>query len=172
MQRAAGASTTFAATATRLYERFDGPSVDILLYTLAGFAAGDYPPDRATDALVFNIATQQRRDGRWYGGGIPRPPIEDGDFTRTALAIRALTSYAPPGRIPEMHERVRRATAWLRSAKPITVEDRAFRLLGLTWGSADPTSAATRPRSSSRCSRRTVDGVNAPSCKPTRTPPA
>ena len=136
-QRAAGASNTFAATATRLFERFDGPSIDILLYTLAGFSAAGQPDDRATDALVFNIATQQRRDGRWYGGGIPRPPIEDGDFTRTALAIRALTSYAPPGRISEMQERVRRATAWLRGAKPITAEDRAFRLLGLTWGSAD-----------------------------------
>ena len=76
------------------------PSIDILLYTLAGFAASDYPPDRATDVLVFNVATQQRRDGRWYGGGVPRPPIEDGDFTRTALSIRALTSYAPPGRMP------------------------------------------------------------------------
>jgi ankyrin repeat protein len=136
-QRAAGASNTFAATATRLYERFDGPSIDILLYTLAGFAAAGQPDDRATDALVFNIATQQRRDGRWYGGGIPRPPIEDGDFTRTALAIRALTTYAPPGRLPEMQERARRATVWLRGAKPITAEDRAFRLLGLTWGSAD-----------------------------------
>ena len=36
-----------------------------------------------------------------------------------------------------MQERVRRATAWLRVAKPITVEDRAFRLLGLTWGGAE-----------------------------------
>jgi ankyrin repeat protein len=136
-QRAAGASATFGATATRLYERFDGPVVDILLYTLAGFAAMGHPADRATDALVFNIATQQQRNGRWYGGGIPRPPIEDGDFTRTALAIRALTSYSPPGRMEEMHERVKRATGWLRSAKPITAEDRAFRLLGLSWGGAD-----------------------------------
>jgi ankyrin repeat protein len=136
-QRAAGASATFGATATRLYERFDGPAVDILLYTLAGFAAMGHPADRATDALVFNIATQQQRSGRWYGGGIPRPPIEDGDFTRTALAIRALTAYSPPGRMAEMRERVQRATAWLRSAKPITAEDRAFRLLGLTWGGAD-----------------------------------
>ena len=137
-QRAAGASATFGATATRLYERFDGPVVDILLYTLAGFAAMGHPADRATDAMVFNIATQQQRNGRWYGGGIPRPPIEDGDFTRTALAIRALTSYAPPGRKADLQERVQRATAWLRSAKPITAEDRAFRLLGLAWGGADP----------------------------------
>jgi len=155
-QRAAGASTTFAATATRLYERFDGPSVDILLYTLAGFGAVSHPDDRATDALVFNITTQQRRDGRWYGGGIPRPPIEDGDFTRTALAIRALTSYAPPGRSPEMQERVRRATVFLRGAKPITAEDRAFRLLGLAWGSAD--SAVRRDAAKEMVALQQADG--------------
>jgi len=156
VQRAAGASNAFAATATRLYERFDGPSIDIPLYTLAGFSAAGQPDDRATDALVFNIATQQRRDGRWYGGGIPRPPIEDGDFTRTALAIRALTSYAPPGRMPEMQERVRRATAWLRGAKPITAEDRAFRLLGLTWGSAD--SAVRRDAAKDMVALQQADG--------------
>jgi ankyrin repeat protein len=155
-QRAAGASNTFAATATRLYERFDGPSIDILLYTLAGFGAVGHPDDRATDALVFNIATQQRRDGRWYGGGVPRPPIEDGDFTRTALAIRALTSYAPPGRSSEMQERVRRATAWLRGAKPITAEDRAFRLLGLSWGSAD--SAVRRDAAKDMVALQQADG--------------
>jgi hypothetical protein len=138
VERAAGASAAFTATATRLYERFDGPSIDILLYTLAGLAAIGHPADRATDALVFNIATQQQRDGKWHGGGIPRPPIEDGNFTRTAQAILALKRYAPPGRMAEMEDRARRATAWLRSAKPITAEDRAFRLLGLAWGGAAP----------------------------------
>ena len=145
-QRTAGASAAFAATATRYYERFDGPAIDILLYTLAGFAAAGHPADRATDALIFNIATQQQRDGRWMAGGIPRPPIEDGDFTRTAQAILALKRYAPPGRMAEMDERARRATAWLQSAKPITAEDRAFRLLGLTWGGAEPASRADAAR--------------------------
>jgi ankyrin repeat protein len=135
--RVAGASGAFAATATRLYERFDGPALDILLYTLAGFAASNHPADRATDALVFNIAAQQQRDGRWWGGGIPRPPIEDGDFTRTAQGIRALTVYGPPGRRAELEARARRATDWLRRARPRTTEDHAFRLLGLTWGGAD-----------------------------------
>jgi ankyrin repeat protein len=136
-QRLAGASAVFTATATRLYERFDGPAIDILLYTLNGFAAAGHPADRATDALVFNIAAQQQRDGRWVGGGVPRPPIEDGNFTRTAQAILALKRYAPPGRRAEMDERARRATAWLQNAKPITAEDRAFRLLGLAWGGAE-----------------------------------
>ena len=165
-------SAAFAATATRLYERFDGPALDILLYTLAGFAAADHPADRATDALVFNIATQQQRDGRWSAGGIPRPPIEDGDFTRTAQGIRALKRYAPPGRMAEMDERARRATAWLHSAKPLSAEDRAFRLMGLTWGGADPASRATRPATSSPASAPTVDGASATRWQATPTPPA
>jgi squalene cyclase len=38
-----------------------------------------------------------------------------------------------------MAERVQRAAAWLLKAKPLTTEDHAFRLLGMTWGGADPT---------------------------------
>ena len=38
-----------------------------------------------------------------------------------------------------MNERVRRAVAWLRSSTPLTAEDRSFRLLGLSWGSAGAT---------------------------------
>ena len=49
-QRSAGASAAFAATATRLLERFDGPALDILMYTLSGFASAGHAPDRATDA--------------------------------------------------------------------------------------------------------------------------
>ena len=77
-QRAAGAAAQFASIASGLLERVDGPAVDIQLYTLNAFAAGSYPPDRATDALVVNVAAQQLRDGRWHVGGITRPPIEDG----------------------------------------------------------------------------------------------
>ena len=136
-QRANGAAATFAAIAPRLLEREDGPVVDIPLYTLGGLAAGDYPADRATDALVFNIAAQQLRDGHWHVGGIARPPIEDGDFSRTALGVRALSVYGPPGRGAEMRERTARAVGWLRTSKPLTTEDRSFRLLGLKWGGAD-----------------------------------
>ena len=45
-----------------------------------------------------------------------------------------------------MDERARRATAWLHSAKPMSAEDRASRLLGLTWGGADPASRADAAR--------------------------
>jgi ankyrin repeat protein len=136
-QRANGAAAAFAAIAPRLLEREDTPVVDIPLYTLGGFAAAKYPADRATDALVFNAVAQQSVDGHWHVGGIARPPIEDGDFSRTALGIRALLEYGMPGRGAEMRERAAKAAAWLRSAKPRTTEDHSFRLLGLTWGGAD-----------------------------------
>jgi ankyrin repeat protein len=136
-QRANGAAAAFGATAPRLLERFDGPNVDILLYTLSALAAAGYPPDRATDAMLFNEVAQQRADGRWHVGGVTRPPIQDGDFTRTALGVRAMTVYGAPARGIEMKERTRRGVSWLREAKPRTAEDRGFRLLGLNWGHDD-----------------------------------
>lgn len=136
-QRAGGTAAAFGSTASGLLERVDGPAVDIQLYTLGGFAAGAYPADRATDALVVNVSAQQWRDGRWHLGGTPRPPIEDGDFSRTALGVRALKVYGLPGRSAEMADRIGRAVAWLQSNKPLTTEDRSFRLLGLAWGGAN-----------------------------------
>jgi hypothetical protein len=139
MQRAGGAAAQFGSLASQLLERMDGPVVDIFSYTLAQLAADGYPADRATDALVFNIAAQQLANGSWHAlAGPTRPPIEDGNFSRTALGIRALTAYPLPARQNEMTERVRRAVSWLTSAKAVTNEDRAFRLLGLSWSGADP----------------------------------
>lgn len=142
-QRSAGASAAFAATATRLLERFDGPTVDILLYTMAGFAAAGHTADRATDAMAVNVAAQQTREGHWHSGGVVRPPMEDGDYTRTALGVRALAAYGIPGRAAEMQGRVARGVTWLKKQQPSTAEDRGFRLLGLAWGNADE---ATRRR--------------------------
>jgi ankyrin repeat protein len=133
-QRASGAAAVFGSTASGLLERVDGPAIDIQLYTLGGFAAGGYPADRATDALVVNVSAQQWHDGRWHIGGLSRPPIEDGDFSRTALGVRALKVYGLPGRRAEMTDRISRALAWLQSNKPLTTEDRSFRLMGLAWG--------------------------------------
>ncbi len=132
-QRTNGGAAQFGSTALRLLEREDGPAVDILLYELASLAAAAYPADRATDALVFNTSAQQRREGHWHLGGQARPPIADGDVTRTALAVRGLRAYGIPGRRAEMDERVRRAVGWLRAQKPVTTDDHTFRLLGYTW---------------------------------------
>ena len=123
-----------------LLERMDvGGSPDVPLYALVSLAATGYAPDRVTDAVIANIAAQQLSDGRFRRVGLARPPIEDGDFVRNAIAIRALKVYSPPGRAGEMNGRIAKAAAWLRSAKPITGVDRNMQLLGLHWAGEDET---------------------------------
>jgi hypothetical protein len=87
--------------------------------------------------LVHNVAGEQRRDGNWHFAGLARPPLEDGDFSRTALCLRALATYGPPGRKAEFDQRIQRAAAWLKSASPRTTEDRTMQLLGLKWAGTD-----------------------------------
>src|SRR5439155_17710999 len=87
-----------------LYERMDIAVPEIFASTLAALAALDVPPNRATDALVANIAATQAADGSWYvsGGVGERPPAEEGRITRAALCIRALKAYGAPGRAAEL----------------------------------------------------------------------
>jgi len=120
-----------------LLERIDVPGTpDVPLYSLDALASAGAAPDWATDAMIANVAAQQQRDGRWHAGGIARPPIQDGDIFRTALGIRALKTYAAPGRA-DMPARLAKALEWLRAAAPTTAEDRNLQLLGLVWGGAD-----------------------------------
>ena len=124
-------------------ERFDAAGAqEQLAYPLAGLAALNHAPDRMTDAMVANIAAAQLRNGSWHVGAAARPPAEEGDIFRTAVCIRALQAYAPPGRAPEMERRVSNARAWLHAAKATTTEDRAMQLLGLHWAGADAGSLA------------------------------
>jgi ankyrin repeat protein len=119
-------------------ERFDAAGAqEQLAYPLTGLAALNHEPDRMTDAMVANIAAAQRRDGSWHVGAAARPPAEEGDIFRTAVCVRALQAYAPPGRAPEMQSRVAGAREWLKSAKAVTTEDRAMQLLGLHWAGLD-----------------------------------
>jgi hypothetical protein len=39
-----------------------------------------------------------------------------------------------PGRKAEIDERIKRAVAFVRAQKPVSIDDYSFRLLGLTWG--------------------------------------
>lgn len=133
-----GVKLQWAAFEQVLLQRMDPPgAADTITYSLLHLAAENAPPDRAIDALIHNVAGEQRRDGRWHFDSVSRPPIEDGDFSRTALCIRALSVYGPPGRKAEFEERIRRAALWLKSASPITTEDRNMQLLGLKWAGVD-----------------------------------
>src|SRR6476646_4172144 len=125
-------------------------------FSCTRWASSRQQPIRAPDALVVNVSAQQRRDGNWHIGGLARPPIEDGDFSRTALGVRALKVYGLPGRAAEMNDRIRRATTWLQSTTPRTTEDFSFRLMGLAWGGAS--ADALRRAASDLAARQRADG--------------
>src|SRR5207247_9422084 len=86
-------------SSSNLRERMDGPGApDIAVYALSAFASANYPADRTTDAMVAQVIALQHADGRWDIGTVARPPIEDGDIFRTALALRAPKTYRASGR--------------------------------------------------------------------------
>jgi hypothetical protein len=107
--------------------------VDIVLYAAMQLASENAPAGLTTDAMVHNVAAQQRSAGNWHVGWVERPPMEDGDFSRTAMGIRTLRVYGAPGRKADFDKRVARAAAWLAAATPKTTEDLDMQLLGLKW---------------------------------------
>jgi hypothetical protein len=131
-----GAQLALAGFVQPLLQRGDPPVVDILLYAGFQLASENVSPDRITDALIHNIAAQQRAEGNWHIGFIARPPMGDGDFSRTAMAIRLLQLYGPAGRKAEFQKRIERAARWLAAATPKTTEDLNMQLLGLKWANA------------------------------------
>jgi hypothetical protein len=123
-----------------MLERFDVPGTpDVPLYALGALASSGYKPDRVTDGMVANVVGRQSSSGRWVvpHGSIARPPIEDGDMTRTAIAILALKTYGAPGRATDFNERMARAARWLTAARAITADDRNMQLIGLQCAEVD-----------------------------------
>jgi hypothetical protein len=85
-------------------------------------------------------------EGNWHGIGASRAPIQDGDFSRTALALRVLAAYGIPARKAEIDARIKRGADWLAAQMPLTNEDRVMQLLGLHWTSANAGVQETRKR--------------------------
>jgi hypothetical protein len=140
-----------------LLERMDAAgAMEQLAYPLLGLAANHHPADRLTDGLVANIAAQQRSDGSWHVGAAARPPAEEGDIFRTAVCIRALQVYGPPGRGAEMAARVAKTRQWLQAAKPVTTEDRNMQLMGLSWAGAS--SSVLKPLAKAILAQQQRDG--------------
>jgi ankyrin repeat protein len=120
-----------------------GGSPDTQIYGATALAAIGEPASSSTDVLVHYLLAKQRSAGNWHGGGSSRAPIQDGDFSRTAMSIRVLTVYGMPARRSEIDQHVERATSWLVSTSPQSTEDRVMQLLGLKWGnSASPVKEA------------------------------
>jgi squalene cyclase len=123
--------TRFFAPAN-YFERMEGGGTpDVEIYALAALGFAEEEADRNIDAVVANILAHQRADGSWSIGGIARPPIEDGNIFRTALAMTVLKTYGLPGRAAEISRRVAAAGRWLEHAQAITTEDRNMQLVGL-----------------------------------------
>lgn len=92
-------------------------------------------PDPSGPFLAWWIAARQTRDGSWRMI-THRPPMQDSDFTATALSLRMLQLEMPSSQAAETTLRIGRARDWLMINLPQSTEDEAFRLLGLRWGSA------------------------------------
>jgi hypothetical protein len=104
-------------------------------YALAGLSDIKHPANETTDAMISYLLKTQKTDGRWK---MPthRPPLEDSDFTSTALSIRGLRAFGRDAQAKEIDSRVTRARDWLIDAKTKETEDKVFRLLGLKWAGA------------------------------------
>jgi len=129
-----------------LQGREGGGSPDTQLFIAMMMATQNAPPSLATDALVHLLAGKQRPAGNWVGVGAARAPIQDGDFSRTAMSIRTLAVYGMPARKVEFVERIARAAAWLAGQTPVSTEDRVMQLLGLKWADADARAIEGRAR--------------------------
>ncbi|HJT88212.1 MAG TPA: prenyltransferase/squalene oxidase repeat-containing protein, partial [Bryobacteraceae bacterium] len=99
-------------------------------YAVEALVRAGYPADRITDYLAANLAAAQGGDGGWHLPGYSRSPLQDSDFSRTAMAIRALKTYGTPGRSQEMKQRIERGKQWLLHAEPVILEDLDMRLVG------------------------------------------
>jgi hypothetical protein len=106
------------------------------LYLAEALVRIGYAPDHKTDVLAANLAAYQSGDGGWHLPGYARSPLQDNDFSRTAMAIRALKTYGSQGRAVEMKERIERAKQWLLHATPLTTEDFVMRLSGVAAAGA------------------------------------
>lgn len=112
---------------------------DTISYLLLGLAVEEHPSDLATDAWARYLKNDQLSDGR-SRITIHRPPLESSEIEITAVAMRAMQSYAPKAQRGEYEKAVWRAAGWIRTAQPRTTADRAFQLLGLTWAGDSPDS--------------------------------
>jgi hypothetical protein len=111
-------------------DRIPDPAITVS-YSLLGLAADGHTADPTTEAMSQLISMHQASDGHFRTFSV-RPPIESSDFTGTALSVRALKIYGK-----NSDKTIAMAREWLQTAKPQTNEDKAMRLLGLTWSKAD-----------------------------------
>jgi ankyrin repeat protein len=106
------------------------------LYAADALVRAGYPANRITDFLAANLAASQGGDGGWHLPGYSRSPLQDSDFSRTAMAMRTLKTYGTPGRSAEIKQRLERGKQFLMHAEPVILEDLDMRLVGVATAGA------------------------------------
>lgn len=99
-------------------------------YALLQMTEAEEKKDKTIEALITYLLKTQKPDGSWRIR-THRPPLEDSDFTATALAIRGLLQY------DDQPDSIQNAVRWLKNSKPESTEDRVFQVLGLHWAQRD-----------------------------------
>jgi ankyrin repeat protein len=114
---------------------------------LLGLAEEGVAPGYITDALTSCLASLQQPEGDWHLDAIDsRPPLTGSPVVSTALAIRGLKVYLPPGRSDEVKSRIDRALAFIRGTASRDTQDETYKLLGLIWAGAPAAEAAAQTR--------------------------
>jgi hypothetical protein len=134
------------------YSVAGGAGVNTMTFELFAADLARTPIDARIRAQIRYIKAQQQPDGHWRGGSgvltnnapqalsrpaAARPPLNFDAFAPTAYMIRALRAYGRPENDADTHLRIERAGKWLLNAKASRTQEHAFRVLGLTWASAD-----------------------------------
>jgi squalene cyclase len=110
---------------------------DTMSYVLFALAAAHFPGNAGTEAGVRYLKIRQAEDGRWIIRA-HRPPLESSSIALTAVTIRVLQAFAPPGQRAQYAKRIARAAQWLDRAEARNTEEVTFRILGLVWAGASP----------------------------------
>jgi len=113
---------------------------------LLGLAEEGVKPNYVTDALTSCLASLQHPEGDWHMGGDRRPPLAGSPIVSTALAIRGLKEYLPPGRSDEVKARIDRALGFIRATASRDTQDETYKLLAIIWAGAPAAEAAAQTR--------------------------
>lgn len=119
--------------------------VPTVTYGLVSMAAEGTPANGITDSVAVCLASRQSPDGSWKVTDV-RPPLSGDDVLYTALAIKALDSYAPPALRADTERRIAAARDYLRQAQPRNTQDESMKLMGLVWAHAPASEIASQTR--------------------------
>lgn len=113
-----------------------GGTVATMSYGLIGLAAEGQPRTELLELVSAALARLQYPDGHWFSRDV-RHPLGSSPAKYTALTIRALRAYTPPGLETEFAERLGRAVSYLEKSNENDNQSLSFRILGLQWANAN-----------------------------------